>query len=117
MTMEILSTWTDGRVRAAYRLLPGREEGACIAMNTTMTEENLTMLTDFYELTMGNGYWLKGLSTKQTYFDIFFRSVPDGGGYAIAGGLSDIIRYVEALHFPTRTLPICGERGFLTKGF
>lgn len=117
MTMEILSTWTDGRVRAAYRLLPGREEGACIAMNTTMTEENLTMLTDFYELTMGNGYWLKGLSTKQTYFDIFFRSVPDGGGYAIAGGLSDIIRYVEALHFSDADIAYLRGKRIFDEGF
>ena len=68
-------------------------------MQPNVCEENLTMLTDFYELTMGNGYFLNGFSKKQTYFDIFFRKVPDNGGFAIAGGLSDIIRYVRNLHF------------------
>ena len=49
-------------------------------------ERNLTMLVDFYELTMGNGYFNKGLKDKIAYFDMFFRRVPDGGGYCIIGG-------------------------------
>ncbi|MDU2703343.1 MAG: nicotinate phosphoribosyltransferase, partial [Clostridium sp.] len=44
-------------------------------------DRNLTMLVDFYELTMGNGYFNKGLEDKIAYFDMFFRRVPDGGGY------------------------------------
>ena len=50
------------------------------------TEEklNMTMLCDFYELTMGNGYFESGYKDHITYFDVFFRRVPDGGGYAIA---------------------------------
>ena len=48
---------------------------------------NLSMLCDFYELTMGNGYFVQGMQDRITYFDIFFRSVPDNGGYAIAAGL------------------------------
>ena len=46
-------------------------------------DRNLTMLVDFYELTMGNGYFNKGLEDKIAYFDMFFRRVPDGGGYCI----------------------------------
>ena len=42
-------------------------------------ERNLTMLVDFYELTMGNGYFDKGLKDKIAYFDMFFRRIPDGG--------------------------------------
>lgn len=49
---------------------------------------NLSMLCDFYELTMGNGYFVQGMQDRITYFDIFFRSVPDNGGYAIAAGLA-----------------------------
>ena len=48
---------------------------------------NLTMLCDFYELTMGNGYLDAGIGDKICCFDVFFRDVPDGGGYAIAAGL------------------------------
>lgn len=48
---------------------------------------NYTMLFDFYELTMGNGYFQTGLKDRICYFDVFFRSVPDGGGFAIAAGL------------------------------
>ena len=60
---------------------------------------NMTMLCDFYELTMGNGYLEHGMQDRITYFDVFFRSVPDDGGYAIAAGLEQIIDYIENLHF------------------
>ena len=60
---------------------------------------NLTMLCDFYELTMANGYFKCGLKDTYTYFDVFFRSNPDGGGYAIAAGLEQIISYINNLHF------------------
>ena len=49
---------------------------------------NMTMLCDFYELTMGNGYFENGFKDKITYFDVFFRSVPDRGGFALAGSVS-----------------------------
>ena len=52
---------------------------------------NMTMLCDFYELTMGNGYLKAGFQDRITYFDVYFRSVPDGGGYAIAAGLDQLI--------------------------
>ena len=60
---------------------------------------NMTMLCDFYELTMGNGYLKAGFQDRITYFDVYFRSVPDGGGYAIAAGLDQLIDYIEDLHF------------------
>ena len=60
---------------------------------------NMTMLCDFYELTMGNGYFEAGLQDRITYFDVFFREVPDHGGYAICAGLDRIIAYIENLHF------------------
>ena len=60
---------------------------------------NLSMLFDFYEMTMANGYFLNGQKSKVTYFDVFFRSVPDSGGFAIFAGLHDIIDYIKNLHF------------------
>ena len=60
---------------------------------------NLTMLCDFYELTMGNGYFNHGYKDRITYFDVFFRKCPDNGGFAIAAGLEQIIDYIKDLHF------------------
>ena len=60
---------------------------------------NLTMLCDYYELTMGNGYWKADMTDRITYFDVFFRSIPDSGGFAIAAGLEQIVDYVRNLHF------------------
>lgn len=64
-----------------------------------MTADNLTMLCDFYELTMSNGYFKNGFYKKITYFDLFFRTVPDKAGFAIAAGLEQAVKYIEALHF------------------
>ena len=65
------------------------------------TEEklNMTMLCDFYELTMGNGYLLTGFKDRITYFAVFFRDVPDHGGFAICAGLGQLIEYIQNLHF------------------
>ena len=60
---------------------------------------NLTMLTDFYEITMANGYFQSGMAEDIAYFDMFFRRVPDGGGYAIMAGLEQLIGYLENLKF------------------
>ncbi len=60
---------------------------------------NLTMLCDFYELTMANGYYLTDKKDKIVYFDVFYRNNPDNGGYAIAAGLEQVIEYIKDLHF------------------
>ena len=60
---------------------------------------NLTMLTDFYEITMANGYFESGMADDIAYFDMFFRRVPDGGGYAIMAGLEQLIDYLKNLRF------------------
>ena len=62
-------------------------------------ERNLTMLVDFYELTMGNGYFDNGVADKIAYFDMFFRRVPDGGGYCIMAGVEQLIEYLSNLKF------------------
>ncbi|MBO5869645.1 MAG: nicotinate phosphoribosyltransferase [Clostridia bacterium] len=64
-----------------------------------MDKRNLTLLCDFYELTMANGYFLCGKRDTVAYFDVFFRDVPDGGGFAIAAGLGEIIEYIRDLRF------------------
>ncbi len=60
---------------------------------------NLSMLFDFYEMTMANGYFRKGMQDRITYFDVFFRRVPDKGGFAIAAGLEQLVDYIKDLHF------------------
>ena len=83
---------------------------------------NLTMLCDFYELTMANGYFRSGMQDKITYFDLFFRKVPDEGGFAIAAGLEQAIEYIQNLHFGEddiaylRSRDIFGEDFLVPKG-
>ena len=64
-----------------------------------MGNGNLTMLTDFYELTMANGYLQCGMQDKIAYFDMFFRRVPDDGGFAIMAGVEQFIQYIKELRF------------------
>ncbi len=78
---------------------------------------NLSMLCDFYELTMGNGYWKSGMKDCITYFDVFFRSVPDEGGYAIAAGLEQIVDYIQKLHFSEEDLEYLRSRGIFDEEF
>ena len=60
---------------------------------------NMAMLFDFYEMTMANGYFRRQMEERITYFDVFFRRVPDGGGFAIAAGLEQLLDYIEDFHF------------------
>ena len=62
-------------------------------------KENLALLSDFYEFTMSNGYFAKNMSNEIAYFDVFYRKIPDNGGYAIFAGLEQIIEYIKNLHF------------------
>lgn len=78
---------------------------------------NLTMLCDFYELTMGNGYFKEGMQDMITYFDVFYRDVPDKGGFAIAAGLEQIIDYVQNLHFDREDIEYLRSRGLFDEGF
>ena len=60
---------------------------------------NLTLLTDFYEFTMANGFFSEGIGEKIAYFDMFFRSIPSGGGFAIMAGVEQLIDYFKNLEF------------------
>ena len=78
---------------------------------------NLTMLCDFYELTMGNGYFQCGYKDRVTYFDVFFRTVPDNGGFAIAAGLEQAVRYIQQLHFDEDDIAYLRGRGIFSEDF
>ena len=78
---------------------------------------NLTMLCDFYELTMGNGYFQCGYHNRITYFDVFFRAVPDNGGFAIAAGLEQAVRYIQDLHFDPEDIEYLRGRGIFSEAF
>ena len=85
-------------------------------MNTA-EKLNMTMLCDFYELTMGNGYFRNGYKDRITYFDVFFRNVPDQGGFAIAAGLEQLIDYIENLHFSEEDIAYLRGRDLFCEEF
>lgn len=64
-----------------------------------MDNRKLELVTDFYELTMSNAYFVKNMSDIYAYFDVFFREIPDKGGYVIFAGLEQVINYVKNLKF------------------
>ena len=78
---------------------------------------NLTMLCDFYELTMAYGYFEKGYKERITYFDVFYRQCPDGGGFAIAAGLEQIIDYIQELHFSQEDIQYLRDRKLFSEEF
>ena len=59
-----------------------------------MDNRKINLVTDFYELTMSNGYFKMNMQNTVAYFDVFFRHIPDNGGYAICCGLEQVIDYV-----------------------
>lgn len=74
--------------------------------------KNLSMLTDFYELAMSNGYFNEGMKDKIGVFDLFFRRVPDDGGFAIMCGLQQIIDYISELNFTDSDIEYLSDKGF-----
>ena len=80
-------------------------------------ERNLTMLVDFYELTMGNGYLNNGLKDKIAYFDMFFRRIPDGGGYCIMAGVEQLIEYLNNLKFSKEDIEYLENKKIFSKEF
>ena len=81
-------------------------------MSNTMESRNLTMLVDFYELSMANGYFTNGLKDTVAYFDMFFRKVPDNGGFAIMAGLRQLVDYLKNLRFTQKDLELFRRKGF-----
>ena len=76
-----------------------------------MNQTNYTMLCDFYELSMANGYFQTPLRDCITYFDVFFRDVPDNGGYAIVAGLEQVVDYIRNLRFTDEDLEYLRSKG------
>ena len=78
---------------------------------------NLTMLTDFYELTMANGYFETGMADNIAYFDMFFRRVPDGGGYAILAGIEQVVDYLKNLKFTEEDIEFLRSKNLFCEEF
>ncbi len=78
---------------------------------------NLTMLTDFYELTMANGYFEKGIGDRVAYFDMFFRRIPDGGGFAIVAGLEQAVHFLQNMKFEEEDLVYLRSKGVFSESF
>ena len=78
---------------------------------------NLTMLCDFYELTMAGGYFRSGIGDRIAYFDLFYRDNPDGGGYAVVAGLEQIVDYIRNLHFTEEDIAFLRGKGCFDEPF
>lgn len=80
-------------------------------------EMNLTMLTDFYEFTMMNGFFAEGYKDKIAYFDMFFRRVPEDGGFAIMAGVEQIIEYIKEINFTAEDIEYLRSKRVLKRNF
>ncbi|HQD92581.1 MAG TPA: nicotinate phosphoribosyltransferase [Bacilli bacterium] len=78
---------------------------------------NPAMLADFYELTMANGYLEAGIGDKICYFDLFFRTIPDQGGFVIAAGLEQVVEFIENLHFTDEDIEYLRSKNIFTERF
>ena len=82
-----------------------------------MEKLNLTMLTDFYEITMANGYFCTDMADNIACFDMFFRRIPDDGGYAIMAGLEQVIEYLENLEFTDEDIEYLRKQKMFSEDF
>ena len=82
-----------------------------------MSQRNLTLLTDLYELTMMQGYFHAENANETVIFDAFFRTNPDGNGFSIAAGLEQVIDYVKNLHFDQEDIDYLRTVGLFTEDF
>ena len=85
--------------------------------NDKMSDMNYTLLCDFYELTMANGYFELGKADEISYFDVFYRKVPDGGGFAIAAGLEQVIDYIKKLKFTDEDISYLRSKKLFSEAF
>ena len=82
-----------------------------------MYKINRAMLIDFYELTMANGYFEEGKHNEIVYFDVFYRSNPDRGGFSLFAGLYHIIEYIRDLHFTEEDIEFLRSKNTFSDGF
>lgn len=78
---------------------------------------NLTMVTDFYEITMANGYFNSPVRDSEAVFDMFFRKVPEDGGFAIMAGVEQLIEYLDGLKFEQEDIEYLRSKGLFTEDF
>ncbi len=83
----------------------------------SIDDRNLTMLTDFYELTMTGGYFEYGMKDETAYFDMFFRKIPDNGGYAIMAGVSQLVSYLSNLSFTENDISFLRSKKIFSEEF
>ena len=81
------------------------------------SEFELSLLNDFYEFTMSNGYFCEGKGEEIVYFDVFFRRVPDKGGYAVCCGLDQVIDYISNLSYSEESIEFLRNKGVFSEGF
>lgn len=86
-------------------------------MNLADNKRNLSMVMDFYELTMANGYYVKGFKDQWVVFDMFYRTNPDKGGFVISAGLEQLIDYIEDLSFTEDDIAYLRSRNMFDEGF
>lgn len=82
-----------------------------------LNNKNYTMMCDFYELTMANGYFETGLKDQICYFDVFYRRIPDGGGFAIFAGLEQVVDYIKNLHFEKSDIEFLRSKKIFSEAF
>lgn len=82
-----------------------------------MNHRNIPLLCDYYEYTMGNGYVANGMADRIVYFDIFFRKVPDSGGFAVCAGLQQLIEYIRDLHFDEDDIEFLRSKGIFCEEY
>lgn len=82
-----------------------------------MNKENLSLLCDFYELTMSNGFFKNGLYKQTVYFDLFYRTVPDKGGFAISAGLEPLVEYIKSLSFSKADIDFLRSKEIFDRDF
>ena len=80
-------------------------------------KRNLTMLTDFYEITMSNGYFQYELEGRIAVFDMFFRKIPDGGGFALFAGLEQLVEYLKNLEFTQEDIEYLRSKDIFSEPF
>lgn len=86
-------------------------KGAFYVSRSTAQESNRTLLMDFYEMSMANGYFTNGMKDTIGYFDLFFRKIPDRGGFAIMAGVEQVVEYLQNLHFTPEDIELLRRKG------
>ena len=117
-------TLPDNKIYRLYTVCNGEKinigvlvpEGSEFVLRKKL-KRNLTMLMDLYELTMANGVFTSEMKDHITYFDMFFRRVPDKGGFAIAAGLEQVVEYIENLRFDEEDIEYLRSLKLFDEGF